>query len=255
MHLHDFLPRPAVPLELISSRLEKLPPLRAVLFDVTNTLVVPAEAVGVTYARIAAAHGVHCEAAKLERAFRAALAVAPPRVFPNCSFEEACRRERLWWRSRVEEIFMEVDGRLRFADFDIFFEALFTSYAGPEAWRCLPRTLPLLEYLAGLKLRMGVVSNFDHRLPDILQALDLESFFDIVAHPARQGLAKPDPAVFRWALAELGIPVEAAAYIGHDRVLDLDAARAAGLRAFEFGPRASAEALSAQLDRLAKVGA
>src|SRR5207302_528021 len=67
------------------SRAPRLMPLGAVTLDAAGTLFEVAEPVGVTYARVAARHGIGVTATELDRAFRAALAGAPPLAFPGAS--------------------------------------------------------------------------------------------------------------------------------------------------------------------------
>ena len=91
------------------------------------------------------------------------------------------------------------------------------------------------------------MSNFDLRLPRLLEALDLASRLDAVVLPAHVGAAKPDPAPFTRALSELDCPAEAAVYVGDDPDRDDAGARAAGLRAIPVGELATLAELPARL--------
>ena len=79
---------------------------------------------------------------------------------------------------------------------------------------------------AGLKL--AVVANWDCALEEHLDAAGLLERFDSVVTSARAGVPKPDPAIFRLALRELGVGAERALHVG-DEPLDEQGARAAGL--------------------------
>jgi putative hydrolase of the HAD superfamily len=50
------------------------------------------------------------------------------------------------------------------------------------------------------------------------------------------GVAKPDPAIFRLALDRLGVPASAAVMVGDVPSIDIDGARAAGVRAVLIDP-------------------
>ena len=50
------------------------------------------------------------------------------------------------------------------------------------------------------------------------------------------GVAKPDPRIFAPALAALGTPPERVAYIGDSVTMDVNGARAAGLRPVLLDP-------------------
>jgi putative hydrolase of the HAD superfamily len=82
-------------------------------------------------------------------------------------------------------------------------------------------------------LRTGIVSNFDHRLPAVLEALALAPLFDLVVLPGDVGAAKPDARIFVHALQRLGLRPEEAVYVGDDADDDIAAAERAGLRAID----------------------
>jgi len=205
-------------------------PLQAVLFDAVGTLLRLREPVGETYGRIATAHGVQLPAWRLEDGFQRIFAAAPPMAFADAPPEAVRALERDWWRSRVRETFRATDQTARFADFDAFFAALFAHYGTGAAWEAMPEAAGALAGLRGQGLRLAVASNFDHRLPSVLEALGLAAFFEIVWSPGEAGVAKPDPAFFRGLLQRLDVPAEAALHVGDDPDDDLAGARAAGLR-------------------------
>lgn len=230
-------------------------PLRAVLFDAVGTLLRLREPVGETYGRLAADHGVRLPAWRIEDGFRRILASAPPMAFPGEPPERVRALERAWWRSRVRETFRATDQTARFADFDAFFDALYTHYASTAAWEAMPGAASALASLRARGLRLAVASNFDHRLPSVLEGLGLLELFEVVWGPAEAGAAKPDPAFFRGLLARLAIPAEAAVHVGDDPEHDLAAARAAGLRAIAIEPPATLADLPARIASLEAEGA
>jgi putative hydrolase of the HAD superfamily len=92
----------------------------------------------------------------------------------------------------------------------------------PEVPDCLKRWRQ-----RGLKL--AVVSNFDSRLPGLLEGLELAALVDTVVVSSSAGAAKPDPAPFRLALEALGVEPQEAWHVG-DSEEDAAGAAAAGLR-------------------------
>jgi putative hydrolase of the HAD superfamily len=217
--------------------------IRAVLFDAHGTLIELAEPLGETYARIAAAHGVRVSAWRIGDAFRRALAAAEPAVFPGAAPEATLALEREWWRRLVRAAFRAADDAQRFADFDACFAELFAHYARPEAWRARTGAAALLDRLRGRGLATGVVSNFDRRLPGILDGLGLLARLDAVVLPADTGALKPDPKAFAAALRRLGVAPGEALFVGDDAERDLDGARRAGLHAVDVASLATLDAL------------
>ena len=98
-------------------------------------------------------------------------------------------------------------------------------------WELMPDARPALDALAARGLQLGVVSNWDYGLPDVLAALGVADRFAVVATSAAAGAAKPDPAIFLGALALLGAAPGEALHCGDSPRFDCAGARAAGVAA------------------------
>ena len=86
-----------------------------------------------------------------------------------------------------------------------------------------------LEALAGRGITLGVVSNFEPWLEDVLALEGVDHLFAAVAISGKLGVAKPDPEIFRVALAEAGADPAATLHVGDQPVNDVAAARAVGI--------------------------
>jgi putative hydrolase of the HAD superfamily len=186
---------------------------------------------------------VRVSAWRIGDAFRRVLATAEPAVFPDAAPESIAALEREWWRRLVRAAFRAADDAQRFADFDACFARLFDHYARPEAWRARPGAAALLDRLRRHGLRAAVLSNFDRRLPGILDGLGLLARLDAVVLPSDAGAAKPDPRAFAAALRRLGVAPGEALFVGDDAARDLAGARRAGLSAVDVAPLATLDDL------------
>lgn len=215
----------------------------AVVFDATGTLFETTEPVGDVYARVARAHGVDLPAWRLDDGFRRILRHAGPRGLEG--EDETARRksEVAWWFEIIRQTFQATDSTARFADFGAFARALFEAYRAPGTWQLRPGIAQLLTKLQARSIPMGVVSNFDHRLPDILELLEIMDFFETVETPARRGCAKPDPAILEAAAQGLGVGLPALVYVGDDPKEDLAAIRALGVAVVDVRAAASPDEL------------
>lgn len=193
--------------------------IKVLLVDVGGTLIRPEPSVGEVYSRVAARHGVQATPADLESRFAAAWSRQKKRTVPM---------SKTFWRDVVRESF----GGLPFHDFNTFFEDLHSEFARAEAWHVFPDVRPALEALRVRGIRMAIASNWDDRLPPLLEALRLTPFFETMVVSGIDLIAKPNPDFFHMALRRLGVAAEEAAHVGDDPVEDFDAARAAGLRAY-----------------------
>ena len=164
-----------------------------------------------------AAHGVERDAGAVASAFAREVAHYKPRAHTG---RDAASLAAL--REECVAVFLAALGSsVSPADFvDDFIGALVFS-AAPEA-------AATLELLQGRRLKLAVVANWDCARPGHLEAAGLDGFFTTVVTSARAGAAKPDPAIFRLALAELGVGPERALHVG-DEPIDEEGARAAGL--------------------------
>ena len=225
--------------------------IRAVTFDAAGTLIAPREPVAATYARLAVNHGIAADAATVDAGFRRAFAAAPPMAFPDATPSDVPRLERGWWRAVVADTLGPVAAAQ--PSFDACFDALFAHYASAAAWTLFADVPPALRALRDRGLRIGIVSNFDGRLPAILDGLGVAA--DAVVWSTRAGAAKPARAIFAAAAAALGVPLGQLCHVGDDADVDVRGARAAGAHAIHVDRSgASAEGLTTLVARLDQLG-
>ena len=89
----------------------------------------------------------------------------------------------------------------------------------------------VLRAARGRGVRLIVVSNWDVSLHDVLERTRLRPLLDAVVTSAEFGAAKPDPSIFRHALALAGATPAEAVHAGDDVEADVEGARAAGIAA------------------------
>ena len=227
---------------------------RAVIFDAAGTLMDLRETVGATYSRFAARQDVLLSPERLQDAFERYVASAetPPRL--QSSVEEVVAAERSWWRSIVRGTFRAADGSAAFGDFETFFCELYDYYGSGEAWVLRSGAANGLSGLHESGIRVGILSNFDHRLPRILDDLGILRRVEDVVLPSNSGERKPDAAAFAEALARLAVSAADTIYVGDDPRVDLEAARLCGLRAVDVARIQSWDELAASLSALATLG-
>jgi len=118
----------------------------------------------------------------------------------------------------------------------VFNETLGSSLAPEEyvgaldsEYGVLPGVEDALARLRALGLELAVVGNWDYRLPEHLERLELAGHFTAIVTSAATGAAKPDPRPFLATLEQLGVAPERALHVG-DSPADEEGARAAGMR-------------------------
>jgi putative hydrolase of the HAD superfamily len=202
--------------------------MRVVFLDAAGTLFQVKGSVGQVYLDHAGRYGVRTSTAAVQQAFRRALADAPPLAFSSADATDIKACERLWWFDVVHNVFYQVG---MFEGFDEYFEEVFAYFAGSEAWELYPDTLATLQALEERGKELGIVSNFDSRLYEILVGLGIDRFFESVTLSSFAGAAKPSPQIFIRALAKHGAVPQEAWHIGDSLKEDVHGARAAGIKA------------------------
>jgi putative hydrolase of the HAD superfamily len=209
---------------------EKLP--QVILLDAVGTLFGVRGSVGEMYLNVTRRFGVEVEAALLDRAFYQSFTQMPfPMAFPGVPIEEIPHKEYKWWEAIARDTFRRAGVYEQFADFSAFFAELYRYFAGPEPWLIYPDTLPFLDYWRRQGVTLGVLSNFDTRIHGVLRSLHLTDYFASVTISTEVGAAKPDPLIFRAALAKHHCSAEAAWHIGDSFKEDYEGAGAIGIRA------------------------
>lgn len=101
-----------------------------------------------------------------------------------------------------------------------------------ENWsQVRPGTRETLQKLRDGGRRLGIISNSDGHISDLLHAVGLGDLFASFTDSTLAGHEKPDPEIFRQALASLGARPEESLYVGDVYSVDYLGAQAAGMAA------------------------
>jgi putative hydrolase of the HAD superfamily len=116
-------------------------------------------------------------------------------------------------------------------DFDRWFTALYDRFGRCEAWKTFDDVTITIDALRSRGLKLGLISNWDSRLRNILRGLGLLDALEVVKISSEAGARKPDPLMFRQAQAELGIDSSQALHVGDLLSEDIAGARQSGWQA------------------------
>jgi putative hydrolase of the HAD superfamily len=197
--------------------------------DAAGTLMEVVEPVGLTYARLAAQHGVHVEPAAMDHAFRCTWKELSPPLHPPGQLP--LDDDRSWWRELVLQSFDKVLGEPPEDDvFEPMFTTLYDHFAQARAWRLFDDVAPALLELHG-KVRLMVLSNFDRRLHTILRGLGIAALFEQVIVSSEVGAGKPHARMFQAALDAAGVAPERCFHAGDEENADVRGAETLGIPA------------------------
>jgi len=198
------------------------PPVETLFLDAGGVLVNP------NWRRISdalAAHGV--------RVAPGVLADAEPRAKHALDVPDLIRHgndsQRGW---TYFNLVLEHAGIACSPETDAALEDLHAYHAVHNLWELVPEgVVPALERLRARVPRLVVVSNANGRLHVVMERLGLARFFDVMLDSHLEGVEKPDPRLFERALERAGARRETTLHVGDFYWIDVQGARAAGLRA------------------------
>lgn len=219
------------------------PRIEAITFDFTGTLA-HCPGLALAYREVLGRHGV--EASEKDLAERI------PVLWRELGCLGELHRDRFsvhggsrgFWHRFLARLSLELGAShepSRFASAE-----LFARLGRAEAWALYPDVLPVLRSARRRGLRLGIVSNWDHRLPGLLDGLGVGALVDAVVYSEDLGLEKPHPDLFSRCLGQLGVLPDRALHVGNHPVLDVEGATAVGMAALLVDRRQA----DGQLDRL-----
>ncbi len=205
-------------------------PIQAVFFDIGDTLVFDDPPIWERFRLATEQVGIRFDEERLADAFQAGEEYAirrylrgEPSEAPDVLYGTACRI--------LEALGVQAPTGARWAALADAFTAV------PWRRRLHPQALPLIESLRGRGFRIGVVSDWEDTLPDLLADMALAPCLDALAVSAIVGCTKPDPRLFREALRQMEQDSRTALHVGDWYELDVRGAQAAGMTALLFDHR------------------
>jgi FMN phosphatase YigB (HAD superfamily) len=97
-----------------------------------------------------------------------------------------------------------------------------------------PRALELLQALQDRGFKLGIISDWDPSLEEMLRGMGVMEHMSAIAVSEIVGVTKPDPRLFQDALRQIPAAPEESLHIGDLRELDVAGAHAAGMSAVLF---------------------
>jgi putative hydrolase of the HAD superfamily len=201
--------------------------LRAVFFDVGNTLIRPHPSVSEVVRQILAEEGFVHDLDAIDQ------------VMPLVDeyYEDRYRSDDTFWtdENRTSEVWVGMysllcrklgieDGAERIA------ARVYEEFGDPARWEVYADVVPAFRRLTRRGLALGLISNWDNRLSRLIEGLGLSEQLSTIVSSAEVGLHKPDPRIFELACARLGVDPEQTAHVGDHHYADIVGAAAIGMR-------------------------
>lgn len=125
---------------------------------------------------------------------------------------------------------------------------LWTEQPRQNLWRSpIAGMIELVRELRRAAVPVGIISNSEGHLAELVAELGWSSDFDVVVDSGRLGIDKPDPRIFLHACAELGVPAAELLHVGDAWEADVNGALGVAAHAVWFDSRHAARELPARV--------
>lgn len=202
---------------------------KAITFDIGGTLLYSDPSPAEIYATHLSRFGRAVRPEEVGPVFTEAWAEMQRRTAPGQDrYGSVAGGERTWWGEFVREVLVRLDHE---APWEALLDDLYRAFSEDSVWRMYPEALETLDRLAVRCVKLAVISNWDHRLPKILDALDLTDRFEVVTVSSIAGVEKPAPEIFERTLEQLGTAAGQTLHVGDSPLEDYSGAENAGMGA------------------------
>ncbi len=114
---------------------------------------------------------------------------------------------------------------------DALVDRLFQTFSSSSTYRLYDDVLEAIGLIKQQGHLLGLISNFERWLEEMLVELEVGHIFDIAVISGVEGVEKPDTSIYRLALERAGVAPEEAVHVGDSITLDVQPARAVGMHA------------------------
>jgi putative hydrolase of the HAD superfamily len=209
--------------------LEPLRTVRAVFFDAVGTLFHPEPSVSVAYHNTGQRFGSLRDRDTIRAGF--ATAFARQEAFDRTqNYRTSEEREVQRWRNIVAEVLPDMN------DAEAGFQELYRHFGLSSAWRVEADAAAVVARLLDRGFRLGVASNFDHRLVDVVAGFSELARVRPLIVSSQVGHRKPALDFFQAVCASVDLRPEEILFVGDDFENDFLGAQAAGLKALLLDP-------------------
>jgi putative hydrolase of the HAD superfamily len=198
---------------------------RVVLFDAGETIVHPTPSFPELFARIVSSAGHERDPADVVEASAAVMRRFSEASRDGDRWTLSPEASRAFWLGVYERMLASLGLPATDGLRETLYEG-FTDLGNYALFDDVPDTLDALE-AAGLTL--GIVSNFEAWLEDLLGSLGVRERFPVRVISGVEGVEKPDPVIYRRAMDRAGAAPGEVAFVGDNPEFDVEPPAAMGM--------------------------
>ncbi len=197
----------------------------AVFFDAGETLVHPHPTFPDLFARILRREGHDVDAETIRDRTHVVFDRFKQAADTNELWTTTPEKSRRFWHE-VYAIFLR---GLGIEGDDGLIDRMYAEFTNLANYALFEDVRPTLEALRDTGVELGVVSNFEEWLEQLLEDLGVIGYFSVRVVSGVEGMEKPDPRIFRLAMERAGVRPEESVYVGDNPEFDVGPAAAVGM--------------------------
>jgi putative hydrolase of the HAD superfamily len=199
-----------------------------VFLDVGETLFYPHPSFGELFHTVCREHGHQVDPREVSIVASRYMEEVEERQGRGFSFTDSPEKSGAFWREFYHSILRDLGIQ---GEDHVLPEVLYRTFSDPSHYRPYPDGLEALEALKQGGFRLGVITNFEPWVEELLDGWGISSYLDIVVISGLVGREKPHPDIFREALRRADVPPGRALHVGDSPRSDFLGAREAGMQA------------------------
>lgn len=202
--------------------------IEIIFFDAGETLIHPHPSFAELFAQVCARRGRDVDPATVQEVQERLaphlvdLADATGVENPSLSPEDS----RTFWSF----LYRRFLGELAIEDEELVGE-LYDTFSHWSSYKLFDDVLPALDHLSKSGYRLGLISNFEGWLEEMLIELEVGDVFDTTVISGIEGVEKPDERIYRIAVERAAVDPAAAVHVGDSPSMDVEPAAAVGMKA------------------------
>ena len=203
--------------------------IRAVFFDAGETLVYPHPSFAELFAEVLREGGDPIDPADVREVVHASSDAFTKLMLSDeaLNWSTSPERSRALW-DVVYRMFL-AETNIPEAEHERLVVALYERFRNLASYRLHPDVVPTLQRLQKMELKLGLISNFEDWLEQLLETLEIGQFFEVSVISGIEGVEKPNTRIFEIALARAGVEPAHAVYVGDNPIFDAEPAQRAGM--------------------------
>ncbi len=201
--------------------------LDIIFFDAGETLVHPIPSFLELFSSCCADFGMEVDLALLSDTGRLLMAEVEEKQRQGYTFTNDGDASRRFWL----DFYSHLVKAIGYGDEEDLPRQLYDIFSRRENYGLYDDAMTTLAELRDRGMRLGLISNFEAWLEDLLNDLGLGEYLDVTVISGNEGFEKPHPAIYALALERAGLEAQRALHVGDSPVSDFAGAVEAGMQA------------------------